>query len=1602
MANQGKIINVVNFCLKQKGNIDFTLNKKGICAGLAALYIKYATKNTKESLETKTAPFFDLLTQLANLPSTYCIGDNPTIDNFIIKIEKTFRADEYSYYEVLQTDVEKILDIENKPLRNELNLGLVTTEAKWKELFKQITRNNRSYSIFSNNHAITLSVENGKYVVYDPNYTRKTKQFETIDDLIKEIKDCFDYKDDSFGLAIRGFAPPSAAPEQYPSHNELHKIAFANQVDAKSSFFAAVANDTATLEYLFQQDKISFDQLTKEYFRPEFNNLLIKQPVSPVIKKAVLRGIRCNLYVGNLHEAEKLIEHYLKTYTVLEDQEELKIELQLLLDEPIKQLHLLMRREVDHTRVLKLLDQLNLTVRPKNQTIYNHLQLLTFIKKEVDSPTIELFLNKLTPEQIVTQVQYAAIANQHHVLHLLFQHIGKAKITPQSYPSIFNQELIEEINVTTLEKLLRNGFLVNIQDPDLLTQCMQRNDKTIFETYAQAWLTQSNSTLWEHVEKREYDLIDLTKPLGSITLLNALIFLRKNEHVKRAWNANISVEMIKSALTIAILNGNKDMSLFLQEKLQSQKANIEPDTLEFLYEKGLEESNLSILDTLTYLNFNVLHKTKDIRALFILCSDYDDYSVIKTCLASASPEMKKLILESSLNWNIAPVIEICAEKAPELFNDYLNTNATNTRNLAKLQRAIPSIPRVPFSWNTNPQEQKKRIKDLFKNKLPALAKTLFRTVQWETDELKEFLEELIQDKNENGIKLLLLLKPELKQEQNLIARLAKCNFLIPLESLFQNETIIINEEITEQVSVLAKNEESLLAKFFKQKAIVDKTPKEGLPSQPPTEEVTPQTPEELIELLKKAIKEGQEFVLKPFIFIINQVLAEEIFTSALTNNNKRLVAQFLEQKIITPHTPLKQPLVKLLKEAIEKGHDAVLTPFIESNLDFGLDYKELFLFSCEKKQTRIANQLLSKQFYLMRSEREYALKQLFGENIFEDKNPTVLFETLYKEGYGRLYQLVLKSNVHNPRAQLLSSLKSPLEDPSIQKNTVCLKILKRAVAEKNEDKFNTLYAQSNFPNAPDKVILDALKDPILFEKVFPLFERKYTLSKLLVEALHQEAWETVANLIEHKKLTDVDLELQKVIQDHAQDIVLAHLQNLEAYYDKLDVRPRLFQLLNRDNPYLLKELAFPYQAKIYEALQRIELKMLEKQLDLNNHIYRYTFDYISLDQALEELAKIFEECQKIISEQKIDLDQPIENPEIVNHLAQIKIVMAGKDVSPDYLSESHYQLLEQLLENSRFKEVCRLEFKLHCLLRQFQKPLLEQNEKVSKEFHETIKLLRERLVQANLPEHFVLPAIQHFFPSQTNVVSLHSNPVLPEPEMKDNPSVPSKPASPELEMRVTVSVSGGHEKEEVSLPSKTVVKKSHLKKSNLDQLKRECTEAMDYYLKHRDQTLSYFSYFFDYYCGQIRAKHYLELIKSAQTEQQLDILKYAILVNDDTTHLKNDLMFKLKLQDGNAAKKNLKVMIRNSFGKDELPHIDALIESINQKANGSDDQATSILFQEELDYLKHLGKPRSQGPMKSYSFFNTQHPLVGFLQWVVSWLSGTINPSNEHKLSSGK
>lgn len=1440
MPNQTRIINAVNMCLKQHSDLEFELNKSGVCAGLAGLYIKYA-------LENKTTQFFSIINRLSTLPTIYRLGGDAELDEFIIKIEKTFRPNEYSGFQLEQGDLDKILHIGDKPLRNEFNFGFMSKEQQWEKILGQITRNNRAYYICSQDHAVALSIKNGKYSLYDPNYTQETKEFSSAKEVINELKNCFGYKTSFFALLLRTFANPHSSVVEYPPHETLQQLAETTEPDIHSGKFAAQAKDIKTLSYLVKKDPTHWQFFTKEFLFAEVNDLLLQQPKSSEIRQALLKSIAVNTLIGNSDVIQKLITHYQSVYSAPEEQDELTCELKKILATPVKEASHFLKKTGHYQWFLNLCDQLSISQDPTCITNYNHVKLLTFLEEKTEQTVIEHFLNQLSPPQILKQIQCAAAANQQEVLTLLINKNLDTQVTH----SIFTPEVIKLINVATLKRLLENGFATNINFPNIILSCMQRKDKTIFELMTRSWSKQNHQqNIWQHIDKHEFHALDLTTKIDSVYLISALVFLRKTELVKKAWREDISEDIIQNALMVALQDGNVEMSKFLHEKLLAIKSSLEQDVLDYFYTDALAKENIETLIILMHLNFNILHKDKDIDKILSLCDANDDYSIVFASFQQASPKVKLHLLTSSLRQGLTSVVEYCAQKEPQLFNTYLNECTKNKRKIAKLNQVVTLLPPNTLRLASE-EKQKALVINCFNHKLFPLAKTLTAKLKWEDKELNKLLIDLIKTKNEGAIIQLIQIYPQLKKAANLIQELLGNNLLNALDSLLTKETILTQE------------------------------------------------------------------------------LSEKILAMAIVNNNKKLINRFFEQGQISKLTPQLMPL---LEQAITQGASDALEPFIQSPLDLGLDFKALFLFSCAQKQAKIANQLLVKELILSTEEIKSSIKKLFDK-----QNPNDLFEVIYQQGYGRLYQLFIKSGIKNPRKKLLSSIKNPQHDAKFKQTTLYLSPLKRAIKEKNQAVFDALFAETDLPLQVDANILTFLQDLVIAPSVLPIFIKKYTLTTLLQEALKQEKWAVVANLIENYQFSELDTESQNLIHQNSEQVIMAYLTNLEAHFDKTDVRPRLFQLLATGNTNTLSQLATAWRTNVHGALTRIELVMIEKRMDLNNQIYRYVLDTDSFSNALTEVGNLFNQCNELISTQKIDLKKWIENKDLLDHIAKIKVLMAQHDISPLYISDEHCELLEQFIENPRLKKICEQELQLYSLIQQFDlknKGLEVQHEEKQEQFTLLLQKLGQELIKEKLPTTFIVPEIQ-----------------------------------------------------------------SHLASTDLSTLQQKCTQAIDHYLQHRDETLSYLSYFFDYKRGKVRAEHYEYLIQSAQTPEEIYIIEYALLTNRNSKQIKKDVVQGLNFSDEHAAKEQLKKTIKKSRLVKYLTELDHIIERINNKVDSNDATPTATLLHDEIASLRKICKQRS--PLEQHSFFNKpqEQPLkpTGVWQWLTSW----INSNDERsKLAS--
>jgi hypothetical protein len=1430
MPHQSKIIHAVNARLKQKPDIEFELNHSGVCAGLAGLFIK-------NILENKEHDFFYLLDQLS-----VASNNLPALDELIINIEKVYRPDKYSSFTLEQGDLHKILYIVNKPLRNEFNFGLVAQEDHWEKILEKITRNNRSYFITSEVHALALSYKTGKYTLYDPNYPHKPKTFASAKEVIKELKQCFKYKKSTFGLSIRAFANPHFEEVEYPSHESLLQLAAPNPIftqEDKSAIYAGNANDITSIRYLLQKDPRYLSSLDRALLQSEVVKLLLEQSNSSEVKNTLLNAISLNFWVGNSNTTQQLIEHYQKNYYTETEQLELQNKVHDLLNSPINDLFQFPKKVVNYEWFLQLARQYNFHNNPQCKTIYNHLQLLSFIETKAKQDEIDLFLKNCSPQQLKQQIEYTAIANQHQILDLLINIKAPAEI--QSL--IFTPQVIKHAQVSTLKKLLDKGFIPNIEDPSLLTNCMQRKDKTIFELMANARTQQNKQQAeWESIYNNKYKTLDLSQKLDSVCWLSILVFLRKNVFIKKAWTANIPIEVIKAALFSALQYGNVEMCQFLQEHLLKNNVQLEQEDQEYLFEQAILQEDFTCLNLLSYLKFNVLCNTKHLNLILSLCQIYDDYSIIFAAFDNASLKVKQYLLFASLNNELNPLIEFCAQKEPQLFNLYLNKSITNKTKITQLNQVVHLLPAKTLKLGIEQSEQKEFIKKCVKAHLFPLVQQLMNNTTWADKELILWYDELLQTSNEKAIIQLLQMHPELQNKPNLLEELTQKNLLSAVDMLLTTETSLRPE------------------------------------------------------------------------------LLKQIFTAAMVNNNKNVIYKCLQLGF---NVESKETLMPLLEQAISLGNTQALELYLHMPYTQYIDFKTLFFASCEHKQANIANLLLAQELILSNEEIHLSLKKLFG-----DLSTVELFETIYQNGYGRLYQLLFHTEVSNPRKDLLFSIKNPKADPKFQQTQFYLVPLKRAIKEKNKAVFEMLFAETNSFNQVNEQILAFLQDPIMSVEILPIFIKKYTLRALLLNALQNNQWSVVANLVEHAKFSDLDADVKESLQKSQATIIKSYIANLEEHSNLTDVRPRLFQLMVKPAEKALQQLATAHHPDIHEALTRIELAMLKEHRDLNGHSYRYSLDTDSFSNALEQLSQKFTQCTELITAQKIDLKTRVESPELIKHFAQIKTLMSQHEVTPYYLSDEQEELLEKLIENPRFKKVCQQELQLYSFGKQYnlKEKTLEQlkyEEKI--QFHSAVKTIKKALKKEKLPPGFAIPEVQIY-----------------------------------------------------------------IQMDALDQRRNLSCQAIQLYQAHRDETLGYLSYYFDYERGKTRAIHYENLIKSAKSFEEIYILEYALLINNNSKQINQNVAHGLSHIDPNDAKTQIKKIIRNSRLMSNLEQIDQIIELINHKANTNDKSETEILFEEEISCLRSLCAPQSS--LSQQSFFQIKAPKpTGFWRWLMSWLHETEN-----------
>lgn len=218
--NQTKIIASINQYLAWH-DLPVRLDKRGICNGSSTTYIKYC-------LEGKRKFFAEMLEQIASMPPDTVMDSqlNHVATEIVITAYPDLFDPERSQDQSFET-----LAIEGVPLRSSFNLALVASNNDWIDIFKGIAlKSDEAILVRSFNHAIAVSKESGRYIIYDPNYTQGFKAFKTEKELVHELNyRVFKYTPHIFnkprplGLHIDVFRHPSSNTSRiFPNTKDLY------------------------------------------------------------------------------------------------------------------------------------------------------------------------------------------------------------------------------------------------------------------------------------------------------------------------------------------------------------------------------------------------------------------------------------------------------------------------------------------------------------------------------------------------------------------------------------------------------------------------------------------------------------------------------------------------------------------------------------------------------------------------------------------------------------------------------------------------------------------------------------------------------------------------------------------------------------------------------------------------------------------------------------------------------------------------------------------------------------------------------------------------------------------------------------------------------------------------------------------------------------------------------------------------------------------------------------------------------------------------------------------------------------------------------------
>ena len=225
----------------------------GICNGLAYVHAQYVLADDEEK-------FNRIMRCIAN-GNIESATDSDEINLFITQVFLSFVPEVYNK-ELSQATAIRAL---GKPVESIFQVGMVLDDSGWQGLLRDIDlKADEVMVIHSVDHTVSLSIKEGKYVLYDPNYVFGYKAFNNEKELIEELhQHVFCYEDAGLAMRLNIVKNISSQPNPkrdlmalYHHYLPQEKISMTAKVGGRTTnnwLMAIQCNDEASMIYLLKQ-----------------------------------------------------------------------------------------------------------------------------------------------------------------------------------------------------------------------------------------------------------------------------------------------------------------------------------------------------------------------------------------------------------------------------------------------------------------------------------------------------------------------------------------------------------------------------------------------------------------------------------------------------------------------------------------------------------------------------------------------------------------------------------------------------------------------------------------------------------------------------------------------------------------------------------------------------------------------------------------------------------------------------------------------------------------------------------------------------------------------------------------------------------------------------------------------------------------------------------------------------------------------------------------------------------------------------------------------------------------------------------------------------